>query len=242
MAKNSIFLINSTHKTKSWWTFVSVLVLVIIPFLIVLLLVGDVNLLEKNWIIAKNASVWHGTISNDIIPDLVRKYQQFTNVDLASVLPGMVGESKSIDAYKMFFNPIVLAPLLGLLVWSIVYPMIFNATKVSSLDVLPFSTAAGIFMFSLIISGLIPQWGQQAIAWYWVVRVVIGFVAAIIFFIIANVLTNKFLLTRDYGFDMFFGYKTQESQNKVVREELKENIKIFKDSDKDYVDIPVEDK
>lgn len=246
MAKNSIFFINSSRKTKNWWIFLSVFLLVFVPYLIVLLLAGDINLLEKNWIVAQNASVWHGTLRPEIIDDLVNRYSIFWNPalgDMRTVLVANIDKSISIDSYKLFFNPVVLAPLLGLLAWSLIYPMIFNATKVSGLDVLPFSLAIAGLMLTLILSGLIPQWGQQGIAWYWLVRMIISFIAAITFFMISNFFVNQFLATRDYSFDMYFGYKVQEKQNLVAREELKDNIKTFKDNqDKDYVDVPVEVK
>jgi len=243
MALSSKLLINSTHKTKTWWTFVSVLVLVFIPFLVLWLLCGEINLLENNWLIARNASVWHGMVTVDKIPELVAKYGQFRpNLDtmLQDWLIQHPNQQASIDCAFTVFNPIMLAPLLGLLAWSVAYPIIFNGFKLSGLDVLPFSTGVGFICFITIISGLIPQWGQNLLSIYWIVRILISFVGGIIVFFISNRIINKWLSTRDYGFDLVFGFKEIDRQTANTKQQLKENVKIFKDNkeqDKSYVEV-----
>lgn len=241
MKKQSIFFVQSTHKTKTWWMFLSVLILVFVPFLIVWLLCGEFNLIHHDWMIAKNASVWHGYVTDKNINDLINTYSKFHDgleADLNQFLNS--GKMGSIDSDTTFFNPVVLAPLLGLLVWSIVWPMIFNATKVSGLDVLPFSTAVGFFMFCLIISGLIPQWGQKLLAVYWLLRIFITAVVTFIIFLVSNYLTNKFLAARPYAADIYFGYKVVDKANATAKQQLKDNLDTYKkqkDQDESYVEV-----
>lgn len=245
MKNQSIFLVNSTHKTKTWWMFLSVLVLVFIPFLLVWLLCGEFNLLNNDWLIAKNASVWHGTITAETdIAGLVEKLIKFWNPtlgDMADKLRSAIGGNPiSIDSYKTFFDPVILAPLFGLLAWAITYPMLFNATKVSGLDVLPFSSAVGFFMFILIITGLIDQWGQSLLPVYWLLRIFITAVSTFIIFIIANFFTNKYLASRPYAADIYFGYKTIDKANALAKQQLKENVDTFKkqkDQDDSFVEV-----
>ncbi|MBQ0045635.1 MAG: hypothetical protein KBS35_01970 [Mycoplasma sp.] len=244
MKSQSIFFVHSTHKTKSWWMFLSVLVLVFVPFLIVWLLCGEFNLLNNDWLIAKNASVWHGYVTQDNINHLFERYGKYVqdqNVLLSELQEYLAnGKQGSINAYTTFFNPILLAPLFGLLAWSVGYPILFNATKVSGLDVLPFSIGIGIFMLVTIISGLIPQWGQNLLAVYWLVRIVIAALLTFFTFIIANYFTNKYIANRPYATDIFFGYKTIEKENALAKEQLKENLDTFKkhnDQDESYVEI-----
>lgn len=242
MKSQSIFLVNSTHKTKTWWMFLSVLVLVFIPFLIVWLLCGEFNLLNNDWLIAKNASVWHGVVPEDYA-SIAEKYGKFFiggQEALANELAKWVGDSKSIDSAYTFFNPIMLAPLFGILAWSIGYPMIFNATKVSGLDVLPFSSAVGFFMFILIITGLMDQWGQSLLAVYWLVRIFITAISAFVIFLLVNFLTNKYLANRPYAADIYFGYKSIDKQNAIAKQQLKENLDTFKkqkDQDESFVEV-----
>jgi len=244
MKRNSKLLVNSTHKTKTWWIFVSVLVFVFITFLIVLLLCGEVNLLDLNWIIAKNKSVWHGYVTNENIDALVNKYWIFYDGGkdaLRAALEGAraSGNAISINSYKMFFNAWVLLPLFGLLVWSFVYPIIFNATKVSGLDVLPFSFTLGMIMFTIIITGLIPVWGHITLCW--IVRIVIASVIGLVTFFVTNHFVNKFLATRSYSYDLVLGYKSQEKETAGPKAELKTHLDEFKNEkgkDITYVDVP----
>lgn len=220
--------------------FLSVLVLVFIPFLIVWLLSGEFNLLNNDWLIARNASVWHGVIQADQVEHLAERYAKFYIGDLSSALNANIGKSMSIDSAFTFFNPVILAPLFCLLAWSIGYPILFNATKVSGLDVLPFSTAVGSFMFILIISGLMDQWGQNLLAVYWLVRIVIAFVATFAIFLLVNFFTNKFLASRPYAGDIYFGYKAIDHQNALAKQQLKENLDTFKkqkDQDESFVEV-----
>lgn len=240
MKGQSIFLVNSTHKTKTWWMFLSVLVLVFIPFLIVWLLSAEFNLLGNDWLIAKNASVWHGVIQADQVEHLALRYAKFYVGDLSAALNANVGKSMSIDSSFTFFNPIILAPLFGLLVWSFIYPIIFNATKVSGVDVLPFSFGIGTFMFVLIISGLMDQWGQSLAPVYWLVRIVIAAAATFVVFMITNLCVNKFLASRPYATDIYFGYKEIDKANALAKQQLKDNLGTFKkqkEQDESFVEV-----
>lgn len=242
MKTQSIFLVNSTHKTKSWWTFLSVLVLVFVPFLIVWLLCGEFNLLGNDWMIAKNTSMWHGYVTDNNYDYLVAHYSKYRNGDLIQWLQQYLNVDKqgSIDSAFTFFSPIVLAPLFGILVWSIIYPIIFNATKISGLDVLPFSFGIGTFMITLIVSGLIDQWGQNLMSVYWLVRLVIAGFTMLGFFLLCNFFVNKYLAGRDYAVDIFFGYKQLDKENAMQKQQLKENVDIFKkqkDQEESFVEV-----
>lgn len=247
MKRNSLLLVNSTHKTKSWWVFLSVLLLVIVPFIIVWILVGEFNALDQNWLIAKNQTVWHGVVTADNINILLDKYSIFHEAgrtDLERLLNEYLASGKqgAIVSDFAFFNPIILAPLLGLFAWSILYPIIFNATKVSGLDVLPFSVALSTFMLILVLSGLMDVWNVFTL--YFVARIIIAFIGAIIIFMLTNLFVNKFLSTRSYAIDMVFGYKSVDKANEYARDSLKKNVETFKkqkDEDTSYVELPKED-
>lgn len=243
MKSQSIFFVHSSHKTKTWWMFISVLVLVFIPFLIVWLLCGEFNLLNCDWLIAKNASVWHGMVNAEAITDLATKYAHYFQGGYHSLLIELnkwIGQNASINSSFTFFNPVIMAPLICLFVWSLAYPIIFNATKISGIDILPFSAGIGTFMLILIITGLMDQWGQNLLAVYWIVRVLIAVVGTITVFLIANYFVNQYIANSNYAADFYFGYKTIDSDNALAKEELKENLDIFKkqkEQDETYVEV-----
>jgi len=245
MVRSSKLFVNSTHKTKTWWILVSVLVFVFVPFLILFLLCGEINLLDLNWIVAQNKSVWHGYVTDGNIEVLTRKYWMFYDGGWQPLYQALLqaknaGQAISINSYKTFFNPVVLAPLFGLLAWSFAYPIIFNATKVSGLDILPFSFTGGFMCFTIIITGLIPVWSNVVVCW--IIRFIIAFVVGLSVFFATNAGTNKFLSTRNYGYDIVFGYKSLDKDTEKVKEELKTHIDIFKNEDKTYIDLPKEEK
>lgn len=225
--------------------FLSVLVLVFVPFLITWLLCGEFNVLGNDWFVAKNASVWHGYVTSGNIDLLADRYQNFYfggREALYLKLQEYMDQDTmaSINSYRTFFNPIVLAPLFGLLVWSFVYPIIFNATKISGLDVLPFSFSLGSFMIILIISGLIDQWGQQLIPVYWLTRLAIAAISTVAIFLLTNYFVNKFMAGREYAMDIYFGYSKLDKATALERQQLKENVDIFKkqkDNEESFVEV-----
>lgn len=225
--------------------FLSVLILVFVPFLIVWLLNGEFNLLNSDWLIAKNASVWHGQVTPDKISDLAQRYYPYFSENggveaLRAELNRWVGQNASINAYRAFFNPVILAPLICLLAWSFLYPIIFNATKLSGLDVLPFSFGIGSFMTILILTGLMDQWGQNLMAVYWIVRIIIALIGMVTVFIMSNYFINQYIANSSYATDFYFGYKTIDKENALAKEQLKENLDVFKkqkDQDESFVEV-----
>ena len=244
MKRISSLLVNSSHKTKPWWVFVSILVFVLIPFIIVWILCGEFNALDHNWLIAKGQSVWHGIVKEGNIDYLVYKYHIFyagTQEQLANDLFARLNQNTSITSGYTFFSPIILLPLLMLFVFSICYPIIFNATKVSGLDIVPFSDSLGMFCLSFILSGLIPVWNPFVI--YIVVRIIIGFSLAIATFFLTNFCVNKYLVSRDYGYDLILGYKSIDAANASAKKELRKSVEEYnkqKEEEPTYIDLPVE--
>lgn len=244
MKRKSSLLVNSTHKTKPWWVFVSVLVLVLIPFIIVWVLCGEFNVLDHNWLIAKGQVVWHGTVTTENIELLVNKYSIFysgTQADLLKELGRYLNKQASITSAKTFFEWPIAVITAGLFIWSVCYPMIFNATKVSGLDIMPFSSSLGMFCFSFILSGVIPVW--QPFVIYIIVRIIIGFALGIGIYFLCNFAVNKYLAKKDYGYDLILGYKAIDAANAPAKKELKKSVEDYKtqmEGEPTYVDLPVE--
>ncbi len=247
MKRNSVLLVNSTHKTKPWWVFLSVLLLVIIPFVIVWALVGEFNALDQNWLIARGQSVWHGLISDKNIDFIADKYHIFSaREDFRGYLERFLGQNISILSDWTFFNPLILAPLFGALIIGLFYPMLFNATKVSGLDVEPFAAGSSFLMFGFILTGLIPVWSQDSIMLilYFAVRVILAFILGILSFMLTNFIVNKYLSTREYSTDIIYGYKFIDKENAPAKSILKKNVDAFnkqKEQEQSYVELPKEE-
>lgn len=242
MLKNNILKVDNTCKTKTWWIFLFVLLFIVIPFTIVWLLVGEFNVLKKNWLIAMNASVWHGIVQQDNIDFLANKYQIFYQggqETLKNQLINCIGKNISIDSAYCFFNNLLLLILGGLILLVIFLPILFNKLKINGIDVLPFSCLFGFLMTSIILTGLIPYWSRNMISLYWVVRILIALSIAIIIFLITNTITNKWIANSNYAMSFLFGYKKQYELNKITKQQLQKTISFYKkqNDDKSYIDI-----
>ena len=242
MFENNILKVHNTCKTKTWWIFLFVSLFVIIPFIIVWLLIGEFNLLEKNWFIAKNASVWHGIVKQENIDFLAKKYQIFYLGGFETLriqLAQYIDKSVNINSAFCFFNNLILLVFGGLIFTSIFFPILFNKLKINGIDVLPFSCSFAFLMTSIVLTGLIPNWNQNIIALYWIIRILISLVIATILFLITNSITNKCLIHSTNAISFLFGYKKQHELDQQTNQLLQKTIDIYKkqNNDKTYIDV-----
>ncbi|MCQ3915454.1 MAG: hypothetical protein MJ195_01615 [Mycoplasmoidaceae bacterium] len=59
-------------------------------------------------------------------------------------------------------------------------------------------------------------------------------------FLLSNYFVNQYIAGSNYASDFYFGYKTIDRENALAKEELKENLGIFKkqkDEDESYVEV-----
>ncbi|MCQ3914860.1 MAG: hypothetical protein MJ201_03735 [Mycoplasmoidaceae bacterium] len=68
----------------------------------------------------------------------------------------------------------------------------------------------------------------------------IAVIGTITIFIISNYFINQYIANSSYATDFYFGYKSIDKENALAKEQLKENLDIFKkhkDQDESYVEI-----
>ncbi|MCQ3908749.1 MAG: hypothetical protein MJ200_04390 [Mycoplasmoidaceae bacterium] len=59
-------------------------------------------------------------------------------------------------------------------------------------------------------------------------------------FILSNYFVNQYIARSNYAADFYFGYKTLDKENALAKEELKENLDIFKkhkNEEESYVEV-----
>ncbi|MCQ2747884.1 MAG: hypothetical protein MJ223_01205 [Mycoplasmoidaceae bacterium] len=69
-------------------------------------------------------------------------------------------------------------------------------------------------------------------------------IIGVIAFLIVNYFTNKYMASKPYAVDVFFGYKKIDSINAPAKQLLKENLDTFnkqKEQEQDFVEVE-EDK
>ena len=149
-------------RTKPWKITLLVLFSFVV-FLLIWLLLGDLNLLQQNYLIAVDAPVWKGTITSDNISSLADRYYSIAGYASASDFLPFLNEKMNKycqilnKSGSSIFDPIILAWLFGGVGLTILLPIILRLCKQVNWDVLPFSMAMTFAGFVFIISGLIPQ-------------------------------------------------------------------------------------
>ena len=177
---------NFEVKTKPW-KITSIVVSIILLFLIIVLLIGEFDLLDIDYIVAKNGVLWQGkvTLANkEWLLDHFSKYG-LTEADVEQYLNSLDPIQILNRTDNIILNPLLFAYLMPALLLSILLPCLLRLFRLTSWDVLPFSLAAGIASFSFIITALIDYW-EYSVIWWYLLRIFIFIIVGIVSFLIVN--------------------------------------------------------
>ena len=210
---------NFEIKTKSW-KITLIVVSIILLFLIIILLIGEFDLLDVDYIVAKNGVLWHGrvTLANkDWLLEHFSKYglteaeiEQYLNLpDPIQIL----NRTNNIILNLLLFGYLI--PALSL---SILLPCFLRLCRLTSWDVLPFSFAAGIASFSFIITALIDYW-EDAVIWWYLLRIFIFIVVGVVGFLISNAIVKQAMKRSIYASQYINELKSEKlAADKVNRQ------------------------
>ena len=141
-------------RTKPWKITLLVLFAFVL-FLLIWLLIGDINLLQQSYIVPVDGVVWKGTLTESNIQTITQQYYVYANYPTAADFETFLrtNEHKGIIGWlnqslqirnatnHLFFDPIILAWMFGALAATILLPIILRLTKQVNWDVLPFTLA-----------------------------------------------------------------------------------------------------
>ena len=234
-------------KTKPWVITISVGVIVILFYLISWLLVGEIDLLGKHWIVGHNGILWDGKLTTNNIDWLWNKYQTALTYggDTYNDLVKWAAEGKSLTIISpnVVFNPYLLLIIFGGLILAIVYPLIFKLLKWGNYDILAFSITTAIVCITFFITALIPHWGaknnvKSNQVWYDLVRLLISALVGFGTFFFVNWTVNKFYITNDNALPLINELKASKQSADAYNKELKDLVDSYKESnDKEYIDL-----
>ena len=201
-------------RTKPWKITLLVLFAFVL-FLLIWLLIGDINLLQQSYIVPVDGVVWKGTLTESNIQTITQQYYVYANYPTAADFETFLrtNEHKGIIGWlnqslqirnatnHLFFDPIILAWMFGALAATILLPIILRLTKQVNWDVLPFTLAMSFAGFIFIITGLIPQtvFKDGNVIWLWVIRIVIMFAVFAIFFFSINAIVVSVMARSKYA-------------------------------------------
>ena len=240
-------------RTKPWKITLLVLFAFIV-FLLIWLLIGDMNLLQQNYLIAVDGSVWSGKITADNVNSLSERYYAIAGYsnpsDFIPWLQQHINKECQIlnKTGNIIFDPIILAWLFGGVALTILLPIVLRLCKQVNWDVLPFSMAMTFGGFIFIISGLIPQtiFHGSAVAWLWIIRLVILLATYAAFFFAINALVGTIMAHSKYSAQYINQLKADKISDDIAKKESKELVDMYiKDREKNaitHIDVEEEKK
>lgn len=224
-------------KTKPWIITVSVALIVLLYFVIIWLLVGEIDLMGNHYLIPIHQTVWSGELTNDNWLSLWNKYQWCLDCSQEE-FKDFIGKTIVISTSHTYWNNMLLIYIFIGVAMSIVYPFFFRWFKIGNYDILPFSITTSLTCSIFILSALIPYWGSNNEFWREILRVGIFLVSAFIIFVFTNWLVNKFYITNETAHPLAYKLKEDKKSADYYNDDLKEMVKEYKkDHDKDYVDL-----
>lgn len=234
------------NKTRPWVITLSVGVIVFLYFLISWLLVGELDLLNKDWIVGSNGILWDGKLTPSNIDWLWNKYEDVFNHygNTYQELKEWAdkGMNLAVISPTMIFNPYILLILFGGLILAISYPFIFKLFKWGNYDIIPFSVTSALICFVFFISALIPHWGstddvKKNLIWYDLVRLLLSAVVGLGSFFFINWIVNKFYITNENAQALANELKQNKKSADVYNNDLRDLVSIYRENDKDYIEL-----
>lgn len=233
-------MLKKHFKTPAWIISLSVIFFVLLYFIVIFILFGDLDVLNKDWIVPKDGILWKGLITENNYQSLYNTYHTLPNWNQSlEQFHQLVGHYYKIITPIVFFNPwIIYFCLIGLTI-SLIYPFILKLLKFGNYDILPFSLSCALFCMCFIFTNWIPYFGEQNELWRILLRVVISFIITIISFFIINYFINLIIFKSKnahlYVNDLISLNKQKRSNDQQLRS-LVDNYKSEKNN-QEYIDI-----
>lgn len=221
-----MFYSTRSYKTKPWLiTLISLLILLL--FSTVWLLIGQQDLLNVDWLVAKRGTLWKGEITANNYDRLLAKYPQIAGIELNKFY-NIINLSNTICSIN------VLYVILGCVFTSILVPLVLKITKVANWDLFTFSLSMTISCVVWFFVDLIPHWGNNEM-----VRSIclIGIMLCVSFstFLFFNWIINSFLANSPNAFDIVMDISNQDADIKESDKTIKDMMK--SDKKEEYVEI-----
>lgn len=214
-------------KTRAWKITLCV-VIVFILFLVLWLLIGDVDLLDKDYIVPKNGILWSGTVTDANVNWLAERYWSFqkdtTYEQFLAQLQDEMHKKISINALNgIVFNPIIIYWMLGATALGAVLPVIGRLCKFNNWDQAPYVYAMIFACWIFIVpSALIPYFGYKS-DWlpsmWWLVRILIMIVAAVAGFFVFNLIFKNVMAHSKYSSQYINELKSTKQSEDIARKD-----------------------
>ncbi|MDR1991773.1 MAG: hypothetical protein LBP70_03545 [Mycoplasmataceae bacterium] len=232
---------------------------VLITFLLIWLLLGDINILNQQWLIPYKGVMWSGKITENNYQSIFEIYQH--DIQYWGLHP--IGDAPqwdikdahdfllySEDDYFQSGMTILssnlkltwqISLIIGVVLLAFIsLPLFFKIFGWMNIDVLTFVITIALGCIAFIYSGLIPH--TFGTSWIWIIRVVIMLAAAAITFLLVNKFINFLMLKSgigDQSINELVNRERERIESSNTLKDLKEQYK--KGDDLTYVDLNKDD-
>ena len=231
---------NFQQKTAPW-KITLITLAVFLLFLVIWLLIGEIDLLDVDYIVPVNGIIWKGKVTNVNCDWLIQHFSKY--LDDPTELRTKIGKTIAIISHTTLFNSMLLM-WLGLgIIFSVVIVILLRIIKFVNYDVLLFSIAIAIGCSVFIFSHLITNWESNDGSGVWrnILRIFIMAISTVISFIIINNITSKILIlsksSNQIVNEMRSNKRADDLINKQSSHLFDDYLKQKKEKDITYVDV-----
>lgn len=246
------------HLTKTHVTLLFCGV-VILCFILIWLLLGDMNLLHLQWLIPYHGKEWSGKVTLENYDNLFGTYQSEIKYWASHPTDSHIPETKivSSDGFLNYanqwfpdgmtilsisakFNSLILIPIIVLVVLSATIPLVLRIFRIMEIDIYIFIIPIVFSSVVFIFCGFIPSVNNNG--WLLILRVVIFLVILIITFFISNKIINTVIGNSSLVEQAIIDIASQERERNQAQQTLRELKEEYrKQDDVTYVDIGKDD-
>lgn len=228
--------LNKKSFNRHWLILLTVFIFVIIPFLLLFLLIGEIDLLNLDWFCGQGEIIWSGVVTNSNIDYLIDKYHPDAN------LYDYIGKDINLFSDNIIFNLNFLYWSIGCVVLAIVYPLIFKWLGWLEINSMSFSISCMFAMITLIYTGLIPSFGSDLATLRWIIRFLLVIFAAFIGFFITNYFVN-ILLSKETSDPLLISqWKKENEELTKIKKEIKKDLKNIDNNNETSVEVIIKKK
>lgn len=225
-------------KTNKLSKFLLVLFLVIVPMVVFWILFGQINVLGLNWIVPIGGKFWQ---NQSLVDQLIKAdptastWAETGWFVFGSIQPDRIKAYNAIgiNLSQPLFNPLILAPTLGLLGLDIIIFVLLSLfVRNIYIDIFPMSISSWFGLFLLIITGLIPIKESYAIP-VMIVCIVLGWIGTLI---PLNILFNKIIIDSKHA-DIYYEKLLRETREEILLKDESLLPKKPKSDDTTFIDV-----
>ena len=212
-------------KTKPW-KITLLVTLTFIIFLIILILIGELDLLDVDYIAAKNGVLWSGKVTYNNIDWLVSKYEKYgvTRMELENYLYSSIIIHNTLNT---FVNPLLFIYLFVGLILCLLITIMLRLFKFVWWDILPFSLSASVASFVFIISALIDYWNDNE-TWWYLLRIFIFIISLVISFFACNCIVKQFVKNSIYTNQYINELKSEKQAADKINQQSNQILDAYK--------------